>query len=230
MSLSWPWNYRPLCNLHRSSPYSQKGACGPHLKPAQSNPYNITLKKHFNIILLSMSNSLNGVSFLEDFWPTFCMNYSQPPMHAVSPTHLIISWLNLNNIWQRVQFINFLCPATCHADTKGQRIYKLLLILDLCTRWRWVVSIMPWPHFTPGRKDPPVPTGQEAGWASRAGQDTEATEKILSLCWGSNHGSPVWNLTLYWLSYPRQAKDFSSSLCVQTRSKALESFPWVKHD
>jgi len=37
-----------------------------------------------------------------------------------------------------------------------------LLFHDVGTRRGWVVSSMPWPHFTPGRD--PVPILQEAGW------------------------------------------------------------------
>jgi hypothetical protein len=46
----------------------------------------------------------------------------------------------------------------------GEEVY-LLLILDLGTRWGWVVSVTPRPRFVPG-KGPPVPIVQEAGWAS----------------------------------------------------------------
>jgi hypothetical protein len=42
---------------------------------------------------------------------------------------------------------------------------EALLILDLGTRWGWVVSVTPRPRFTPEER-PPVPIGQEAGWAS----------------------------------------------------------------
>jgi hypothetical protein len=38
-------------------------------------------------------------------------------------------------------------------------------LLNLGTRWGWVVSITPGPRFTPG-KGPLVPIEQEAGWAS----------------------------------------------------------------
>jgi hypothetical protein len=38
---------------------------------------------------------------------------------------------------------------------------SLLFIIDLGTRWRWVVSVRPRRRFTP-EKGPPVPTGQEA--------------------------------------------------------------------
>jgi hypothetical protein len=46
---------------------------------------------------------------------------------------------------------------------------QLLLILDLGTRWEWVISVAsrhvtPRPRLAPG-KGPPVPTVQETGWA-----------------------------------------------------------------
>jgi hypothetical protein len=42
---------------------------------------------------------------------------------------------------------------------------ELLLILDLDTRWGWVVSLTPLPRFYPPGKGPPVPIVHEAGWA-----------------------------------------------------------------
>jgi hypothetical protein len=35
----------------------------------------------------------------------------------------------------------------------GEEVY-LLLILDLDTRWGWVVSVTPWPRFSPGERTP----------------------------------------------------------------------------
>jgi len=42
--------------------------------------------------------------------------------------------------------------------------YYYIIILDLCTRRGWGVSVTPWQHLTPGKD--PVPIVQEAGWAS----------------------------------------------------------------
>jgi hypothetical protein len=58
----------------------------------------------------------------------------------------------------------------------------------------WVVSVTPWPRFTPRRT--PVPIVQEAGWAP------EARGKLIFLCRGSNLGRLVCSQTLYWLIYP----------------------------
>jgi hypothetical protein len=44
----------------------------------------------------------------------------------------------------------------------GREDVKLLLILDLCTRWGWMVSVTPRPRFSPG-EGTPVPIVQEAG-------------------------------------------------------------------
>jgi hypothetical protein len=46
----------------------------------------------------------------------------------------------------------------------GGEEVELLLILDLDTRWWWVVSGTPRPRFAPGI-GPAVPIVQEAGWA-----------------------------------------------------------------
>jgi hypothetical protein len=51
-------------------------------------------------------------------------------------------------------------------EALGGEEVQLLLILDLGTRWGWVVSVTPRPRFYPRGKDPPVPIVQEAGWAS----------------------------------------------------------------
>jgi hypothetical protein len=74
-------------------------------------------------------------------------------------------------------------------EAEGER-RQLLLILDLLTRWGWVVSVTPLPLFTPGEITPGIHcTG---GWVGpTAGQNAEATGKILYLCRGSNLDRPV---------------------------------------
>jgi hypothetical protein len=64
-----------------------------------------------------------------------------------------------------------------------------------------VVSVTPRPRFTPG-KGHHVLIRQEAGWASRAGLDTETRGKTVCLCQGSNPGRSVCSQTLNWRSYP----------------------------
>jgi hypothetical protein len=85
---------------------------------------------------------------------------------------------------------------------EGEEVW-LLLILDLGTRWWWVVSVLPLPLFTPGESTPG--THCTAGWAGhRAGLDTEARGKILSplpVIEPRSPGRPARSLTLYWLSY-----------------------------
>jgi hypothetical protein len=72
----------------------------------------------------------------------------------------------------------------------GGEEVELLLILDLGTRWGWVVSVTPRPRFSPGERNPG--THCTGGWVGpRAGLDTEATGKILCLCRGSNLDRPV---------------------------------------
>jgi hypothetical protein len=72
---------------------------------------------------------------------------------------------------------------------RGEDVY-LLLILDLCTRWGWVVSVTPRSRFTPEERTPI--THCTGGWVGpRASLDTEARGKILCPCRGSNLDSPV---------------------------------------
>jgi hypothetical protein len=79
--------------------------------------------------------------------------------------------------------------------TRGGGKIKLLLILDLGTRWGWVVSVTTWPHFTPRGRTPS--THCTGGWVGpRAGLDTEARGKILCLCRESNPSRPVYSQTL----------------------------------
>jgi hypothetical protein len=66
----------------------------------------------------------------------------------------------------------------------GGEEVKLLLILNLGTRWGWVVSVTPRQRFTPGEITPG--THWRGGWVGpRAGLDAEARRKIplRTLCW-----------------------------------------------
>jgi hypothetical protein len=67
-----------------------------------------------------------------------------------------------------------------------------------------VVSVMPWPRFTPGEKTPG--THWIGGWVSpTADLDREARGKFLYPSRGLNldpPSRPVCNQTPYWLSYP----------------------------
>jgi hypothetical protein len=72
----------------------------------------------------------------------------------------------------------------------GGEDVQLLLILDLGTRWGWVVSVTPWPRFSPGERTPS--THCTGGWVGpRAGLDKETVGKILCPCQGSNPNCPV---------------------------------------
>jgi hypothetical protein len=73
----------------------------------------------------------------------------------------------------------------------GREEVQLLLVLDLGTRWRWVVSFTPRPRFTSGERTPGTWVGP------RAGLDAEARRKILYPCRGSNPGRAARKQTPY---------------------------------
>jgi hypothetical protein len=63
-------------------------------------------------------------------------------------------------------------------------------ILDLCTRWRWVISFTPLPLYREG-KSPRYPLDRRLG-----GPQSQYG------CWKSNPGHPACSQSLYWLSCP----------------------------
>jgi hypothetical protein len=69
-------------------------------------------------------------------------------------------------------------------------MYSSYSYLTSATRWGWVVSVMPWPHFTPRERTPG--THWIGGWVGlRAGLDAGARRKILCPCRGSNLNHPI---------------------------------------
>jgi hypothetical protein len=98
----------------------------------------------------------------------------------------------------------------------------LLLILNLGSRWLWVVSITPRSSFSPRERIPGTHwTGGSVG--PRAGLDKEARGKILSPLPGietRSPGRPARSQTLYWLSYPAHcetSKKVKQSRCTPWR-------------
>jgi hypothetical protein len=97
-------------------------------------------------------------------------------------------------------------------EAPGGKEVQLPLILNLCTRWGWVVSITPRPRFTPGERTPV--THWIGGWVDhRAGLDAEARGKILCHCRGSN---PV-----------RRAK--GTNICSHESPLSREFFRWTSY-
>jgi hypothetical protein len=81
----------------------------------------------------------------------------------------------------------------------GGEEVQLLLILNLGTRWGWVVSITPQPRFTPGERT--AGTYCTGSWVGpRAGPGAETRGKTLCLCRGSNPSRPARSQPLYRLS------------------------------
>jgi hypothetical protein len=119
---------------------------------------------------------------------------------------------------------------THHGGARGEEL-QLLLILDLGTRWEWVVSGTPRPRFNPGERT--TGTHCTGGWVGpRAGLDTKARGKILpplARIEPRSPGRPVHSQTLCWMSYPSSdpgvyvmqfCKNFISRLRIQCTTKS----------
>jgi hypothetical protein len=111
---------------------------------------------------------------------------------SVAGSVFFVTWDETHKI-QRITF----CPTSSNKQSRytpwrrlGGEEVELLLILDLGTRWGWVVSITPRPRFTPGERT--LGTHCTGGWVGpRAGLDTEASGKILCPRRESNPDRPV---------------------------------------
>jgi hypothetical protein len=80
----------------------------------------------------------------------------------------------------------------------------LLLILDLGTRWGWVVSAPPLPCFTPGERTPRYPLDRRLGGPqSRSGYRGYRKNPLSPPgIEPRSPGRPSRSQTLYWLRYP----------------------------
>jgi hypothetical protein len=141
-----------------------------------------------------------------DFTVLLCWKGWEVMLH---PTVFVTPW---HHQTQRLKVKRGKCVPLHAMKAPGGEEEKLLLILNLGTRWGWVVSITPRPPFTPGERTPG--THWTGGWVGpRAGLDAEARRKILYLCRGSNPGRPVRSQTLYWLSYCGYSEVKGESKC-----------------
>ena len=71
------------------------------------------------------------------------------------------------------------CPCTCH-EVRGRSGITFPLILNLDTRWRWVVSFLTWSFYA--RKNSSTHWGE--GWVGpRAGLDILERSKISCSNW-----------------------------------------------
>jgi hypothetical protein len=87
--------------------------------------------------------------------------HGQPVSKARDPLQSVISNRFNECRYQSVKNLK-LSQYTPLRRLRGEEVY-LLLILDLGTRWGWVVSVTPRPHFSPGLKT--LGTHCTGGWA-----------------------------------------------------------------
>jgi hypothetical protein len=92
------------------------------------------------------------------------------------------------------------CPPTCHGGAWGERRYSSYSYLSLALDGgEWSAS-RPGRALPPG-KEPPVPIGQEAGWAPVPVWTQRLGEKSSASVGDRNLGHPARSQSLYWLSY-----------------------------
>jgi hypothetical protein len=106
---------------------------------------------------------------------------------------VFLSWFNISVIKGKEKL------SLCLIKHQAMKTYSSTS-LDLCTKWRWVVSFTPWPLYSRGNSPPPgVFVGLEAAWAP----------ELVWMLWGGKNLFPLpgiepWpsSLSLYRLSYP----------------------------
>jgi hypothetical protein len=85
-------------------------------------------------------------------------------------------------------------------------------ILDLGTRWRWVVSFTPWPFYPP-RKEPLISIGQEAGWTQKQSGHSGEEKNLLPLPgiepWGFSPQAVAIPTGLSWPSWITASNKYS---------------------
>jgi hypothetical protein len=122
--------------------------------------------------------------------------HKRPHSQLKSRNSLLNAWnsqsLHLHNWFVYVnhkRFDTIKAKAVPLHATEALERGELLLILDLGTRWDWVVSITPRPRFSPG-KGPRYPLYRRLGGPqSRSGHRLE--EKSFRLCQGSHLDRPA---------------------------------------
>jgi hypothetical protein len=106
-------------------------------------------------------------------------------------------------LWSSLFYISKSCPTTRHEVAWVERRYSSYSFsTSALDGGEWSASL-PGRPLAPG-KGPPVPVGQEAGWAPELVWTQRLEEKSFSPLPGIEHpspGRPARSQTLYWLSY-----------------------------
>jgi hypothetical protein len=114
-------------------------------------------------------------------------------------------------IWENMHTVNVSLKAILlhagQAQMRGRDRGRWLPILNLGTRREWVVSTMPWLHYSWERD--PVPILQEAGWAS--GLVWLSLENLIATGF-QTLDCPAHNESLYQLHYPSCHKSEGSDV------------------
>jgi hypothetical protein len=146
----------PKCSL----PFSHKPTTRPYTEPDNSNPRRHTIFKiYYNVTFSSASRSSKWSSKI--FRPYFCVYFSSDPcmLHAPpSSSSLIIHTGKVKGEIVSVLFYNW---TLRHEGVLGSGSI-VPRVLDLSTRWKWMVNFTPRPLYPQG-KSPWYPLGRRLG-------------------------------------------------------------------
>jgi len=126
---------------------------------------NVALSRHVhrtykwhstNLLRLQAEDEMTNITQVMA-WQTLCTVY-RGNLHLNTPANALPVNTLHSRLKKKVKWFRYR-PGVAQRVGKGIAPF----FHDRGTRRGWVVSSMPWPHFTPGKD--PVPILQEAGWA-----------------------------------------------------------------
>jgi hypothetical protein len=169
------WKVSACCLVHVDRRFSQSSS-ETSLSIRQTARCSISQGSHLhNRLRERQIKSERGCWKTDETKPT----RSTPAPCALRPARLGILHVLFWSCWAKLKL------SHCTPQALGGEGTELLLILDLGTRWGWVVSVTPRPRFTPWERT--TGTHCTGGWVGpRAGLDTEDRGQILCPCRGSN--------------------------------------------
>jgi hypothetical protein len=120
------------------------------------------------------------------------MQYFPPKRYYLSRTAQVVVTQKINtDIFTVLRTRNLIrrkkvnSPAIRREGTWGERIYSSYSFTSSALEGGWVISVTPWPRFTPGERIPRYPLYRRLG-GPYSRSEIEVRGQILCFCRGSN--------------------------------------------